>query len=164
MDRPTVKGEQARQGKAGLKTILVAVDFSPCSRLAFQRALALLPHEGGRIVLLHVIDRDFVDHCIEHHLGEKGEIKKSLFLEAKKRLHNLLHKENLDGTRAEAKVCEGVPFLEINRQAVEVGADLTVIGTCGRSGDMHHIFFGSTAEKVLRFITRPVLCVPPDTR
>jgi hypothetical protein len=30
------------------------------------------------------------------------------------------------------------------------------------AGDSEAIFFGGTAEKVLRFISRPVLCVPPS--
>jgi len=34
------------------------------------------------------------------------------------------------------------------------------MGSRGHSDDMKAIFFGSTSERVLRFITRPVLCVP----
>ena len=60
-------------------------------------------------------------------------------------------------------VCEGVPFPEINKKAVENDADMIIIGSCGKTGDMSQIFFGSTAEKVLRFITRPVLCIPPES-
>jgi len=37
-----------------------------------------------------------------------------------------------------------------------------VLGTQGTSGDMERIFFGSTTERVLRFIKRPVLCVPME--
>jgi nucleotide-binding universal stress UspA family protein len=39
-------------------------------------------------------------------------------------------------------------------------ADMVVMGCSGNSGDMENIFFGSTTERVLRFIKRPVLCVP----
>jgi len=46
---------------------------------------------------------------------------------------------------------------------VELDAEMIVIGSCGKADDMNTIFFGSTAEKILRFITRPVLCVPPET-
>ncbi|MBW2102522.1 MAG: universal stress protein [Deltaproteobacteria bacterium] len=35
-------------------TILVPVDFSPCSRLAFQKAAELVQDGRGRIVALHV--------------------------------------------------------------------------------------------------------------
>jgi hypothetical protein len=40
---------------------------------------------------------------------------------------------------------------------------MIIFGSCGKTGNMSQIFFGSTAEKVLRFITRPVLCIPPES-
>ena len=53
--------------------------------------------------------------------------------------------------------------LEINKKAIENNVDMIIIGSCGKTGDMEKIFFGSTTEKVLRFIARPVLCVPPES-
>jgi nucleotide-binding universal stress UspA family protein len=41
--------------------------------------------------------------------------------------------------------------------------DMVIIESCGNTRDMSQIFFGSTAEKVLRFITPPVLCIPPES-
>ena len=158
-----------RQKKSGKRkwdherpVFLVAVDFSHCSRLALKKAKALLERWGGRIVVFHVIDHDFVEHCIHGKLGEKGEIKKKLFLGAKARLQELVRKEGLEGDRIEKVVCEGVPCVEINKKAAEIDAEMIIIGSQGKSEDMKSIFFGSTAERVLRFITRPVLCVPPD--
>jgi len=52
--------------------------------------------------------------------------------------------------------------VEINKKEVEISSDMTVIDSKGKSGDMKTIFFGSTFERVLRFITRPVLCVPAE--
>ena len=66
----------------------------------------------------------------------------------------------MEGELTKEIVCEGIPFLEINKKAVETGADLVVMGNRGNSGDMQTIFFGSTTERVLRFMKRPVLCVP----
>ena len=62
----------------------------------------------------------------------------------------------------EELICEGTPFLEINKKAVETEADMVIMGNRGTSGDMQTIFFGSTAERVLRFMKRPVLCVPVE--
>ena len=142
-------------------TLLVAVDFSDCSRGALRRTKSLLAQNPSRIIALHVIDRNFITECIRQKLGDEGQIKKKLFLEAKARLRDFLKQENLEEERVEMVVCEGTPFLEINKKAVENDADMIIIGSCGNTGDMNNIFFGSTAEKVLRFITRPVLCVPP---
>jgi len=147
----------------GQKTILVAVDFSNCSRLALRKAKELLGGGKGHIVALHVIDSDFVSLCIRHGLGIKSNIKKELFLQGKQKLRAFVRKEQADGIQLETLVCEGVPFMEINKKASEVHAEMIVVGACGNADDMNTIFFGSTSEKILRFITRPVLCVPPKT-
>ena len=55
---------------------------------------------------------------------------------------------------------KGPIILEINKKAIEMNADMIVMGNRGNSGDMESIFFKSTAEKVLRFIKRPVICIP----
>ena len=68
----------------------------------------------------------------------------------------------MDGKGVEKLICEGVPYLEINRQAVRNDVEMIVMGCRGNSGDMESIFFGSTTERVLRFIKRPVLCVPQE--
>ena len=141
---------------------LVAVDFSHCSSLALKKAKDLLERWGGRIVVFHVIDHDFVEQCVHGQLGKKGDIKKKLFIGAKKKLQQFVRQEGLEDDRIEKVICEGSPCLEINKKAAEIDAEMVIIGSQGKSEDMKSIFFGSTAERVLRFITRPVLCVPPD--
>lgn len=138
--------------------VLVPIDFSPFSVQALRTARTLMGLKPRRLLALHVIDRDFVDRCIRHSLGTEDHIKKTLFLSAKARLKDLLHKEGTDD--AERPVCMGTCFLEINNQAIQCGADMVVMGSRENSGDMNNIFFFSTTERVLRFIKRPVLCVP----
>ena len=141
-------------------TILVAVDFSPCSVIALRRSRTILGQKPGRILVLHVIDQDFIVRCIHNRLGTEEHIKETLYLRARDKLQNLLRAEGMDGEGIEELICEGTPFIEINKRAVESGADMVVMGNRGNSGDMKTIFFGSTAERVLRFMKRPVLCVP----
>ena len=144
-------------------TFLVAIDFSDCSRNALRQAKLFLAEKPARIIALHVIDRHFITECIRHELGDEDRIKKKLFLEAKSKLREFLSQENIKEDHVEMVVCEGTPFLKINKKAVENNVDMIIIGSCGKIGDMEQIFFGSTTEKVLRFITRPVLCVPPES-
>jgi nucleotide-binding universal stress UspA family protein len=143
-------------------TILATVDFSPCSLLGLRKANSMSGKEPTRIVVLHVIDRDFVERCVRHHLGTEKDIRKRMFLRAEERLHAVLRKEGMDGEGVEGIVCEGTPYLEINKKAVELDADMVVMGCTGNSEDMENIFFGSTTERVLRFIKRPVFCVPEN--
>ncbi len=145
------------------KTILVALDFSECSKAAFRKACDMFQDRIDRFVVLHVVDSDFVKRCAANRLGKQDLIKKTLFLDAKKRLREFLEREKRSGVRVEVVVCEGVPYLEINKKAHEFRAEMIIIGSCGRAVDTERIFFGTTAEKVLRFMTYPVLCIPPDT-
>jgi universal stress protein A len=56
------------------------------------------------------------------------------------------------------KVRAGVAATEISQAATEIGADMIVLGTHGRSG-LKHLLMGSIAESVLRVAPVPVLCV-----
>ena len=82
-----------------------------------------------------------------------------MFLQAKTRLRDFLRSEGMDGETIEELICEGIPFMEVNEKALQREVDMVIIGNRGTSGDMQTTFFGSTAERVLRFMKRPVLCV-----
>ena len=141
-------------------TVLVAVDFSSSSARALRMAKSIMGQKPDRIVVIHVIDQNFVERCISNQIGSESYIKKTLFLQAKKRLKDFLREEGMTAEPVEELICVGIPFLEINKKAVEMGADMVIMGNRGNSGDMQTIFFGSTTERVLRFMSRPVLCVP----
>jgi len=153
------KGDIERKETKEYK-VLVAVDFSPSSARALRKAKSILGQKPDRIIIMHVIDHNFVEKCISSQIGTENEIKKKLFLQAKKSLQDFLRAESMDDEPIEKLICEGIPFLEINKKAVETGVDMVIMGNRGNSGDMQTIFFGSTTEKVLRFMSRPVLCVP----
>jgi nucleotide-binding universal stress UspA family protein len=161
-----MKEEHSNQGKGKSKnpTVLVAVDFSYCSRLALRRAKSWAAMNGGRILVLHVIDRDFVRHCIHQDLGTEEEVKRKLFVNSKKKLREFFHEEDMDENGIQMIICEGIPCMEINTKAVENDVEMIIMGSKGNSDDMKSIFFGSTSERVLRFIKRPVLCIPPEFR
>ena len=112
------------------------------------------------ICVLHVVDNDFVEKCISSGLGTASQIKKVLFIDVRERLKQFLQDLNLANDSIEIEVTDGTPFLEINKKAIEKNVDIVVLGTHGTSGDMKTIFFGSTTERVLRFIKKPVLCIP----
>ncbi len=58
----------------------------------------------------------------------------------------------------ESLIINGIPFIEIIRAAKGKEVDLIVVGTHGRTG-LDHVLFGSTAEKVVRKASCPVLSV-----
>lgn len=140
--------------------VLVAIDFSPSSVHALKNSKLIMGRKPDRIFILHVIDHDFVEKCIASRLGTEAQIKKTLFVDAKDKLKQFIEAQNMGARSIETEVCEGTPFLEINKKAIEKDVDIVIMGTQGTSGDIKNIFFGSTTERVLRFIKRPVLCVP----
>jgi nucleotide-binding universal stress UspA family protein len=162
MKMAAVKENQGKHESEG-PTVLVAVDFSHCSKLALRQAKSWASRNNGKVLVLHVIDQDFVRHCIQQHLGVEEEVKKKLFINSKNRLRRFLRSEGMDEKNILMIVSEGRPCIEINRKAVENDVEMIIMGSKGDSDDMKAIFFGSTAERVLRFIKRPVLCIPEES-
>jgi len=158
----TEKSTKADGNEKKGSTILIAIDFSAYSALALRKARFMLREKSDRLLVLHVIDQDFVKNCISNAIGEEKDIKQKLFLRAKEKLNAFLKKEGMVAEGVDTLICEGIPYLEINRQAVLHDVEMIVMGSRGNSGEMESIFFGSTTERVLRFIKRPVLCVPQE--
>ena len=140
--------------------VLVAVDFSPCSAHALKSARSIMGRKPDHMFVLHVIDDDFIEKCISSGIASAPQIKKTLFIEARERLKHFIQDQHLSNGTIEAVVTKGTPFLEINKKAIEKDVNIVIMGTHGTSGNMKSIFFGSTTERVLRFIKKPVLCVP----
>jgi nucleotide-binding universal stress UspA family protein len=145
--------------------ILVPVDFSPCSDEAFRVALTLGRTFQAELLLLHVIDTSAL--ATFNQLGllavpsdAQGQ-KRRLRHHARLNVRRLLESEAVKGVTVTRIVSEGGPFVEIAKTARTEKVDLVVIGSYGgRSGSMDKIFFGSTAEKVVRTAGCPVLTVP----
>jgi nucleotide-binding universal stress UspA family protein len=138
--------------------ILYATDFSESSLPAAEYALTLAQLAGAELHVLHV-------------LGEFADRRKTMIqaeamalLEREVEIHALKAMEDFCKEQFAAvvpytnAVVIGIPFQEIIRQAKEVNADLIVAGTHGRTG-LEHVIVGSTAERLVRRSTIPVLTV-----
>jgi len=140
------------------KTILFATDFSECSEEAFQYAYTLSKKCGATLVLLHVICepvdlRGFYVPHISFDVLEK-EIEDG----AQRMMDEFCRKQLKEGDDFKTVVVPGIAYNEVINQGKELGADLIVMGTHGRSG-LDHVLFGSTAEKVVRKSPIPVMTV-----
>jgi nucleotide-binding universal stress UspA family protein len=143
-------------------SILVATDFSDCSGVAFIAAQTLAQKFDSRLIVLHVIDQNFVDKLSSHIGKSREEVGKELRHKAEKDMAAFLKKWNLAGYEVDTLIATGTPFQEIAVLARDLVADLVVVGGSGRKGrgKIEEVFFGSTAEKVVRLLPCPVLCIP----
>ncbi len=142
--------------------LLVAVDFSDCCSQALKTVVGLFEPRQMELVLLHVIDERLINECIKYCAGDEADVKKRLFGDVREKLDSMAEQEQLTAFALQKIVCQGVPYREINRYAEKFDVDFVVIGSCGMAGDPEAIFFGGTTERVMRFITRPVFCIPPN--
>lgn len=144
------------------QAILVATDFSDCSGAAFQAAQNLARTYQARIILVHVISDKRVEALSEFLKVEPDTLIPKLRLRAETQMQEFLERWNSAGVVVESVVAVGVPFQEISVLARDLAVDLVAIGGYGKAGraGIEEVFFGSTAEKVVRLLPCPVLCVP----
>lgn len=144
--------------------ILVPVDFSPCSEEAFRIALSFARSYQAEVLLLHVVDTKSLDALNRLGLAPASEAskqKKQLHHYARLNARQLLAWEEAKGITIKRILADGCPFEEIARTARVEGVDLVVMGSYGGAvGGVEKIFFGTTAEKVVRTAGCPVLTVP----
>lgn len=144
--------------------ILIPVDFSPSSREAFLVGLRMARSFQSQVILLHVIDTKSLDALNALGLAlpsEEKAQKKRLHHHARHLARGLLALPEAKGIKITRLLSEGKPFVEIARMTRTEHVTLVVMGSYGgQTGDITRIFFGSTAEKVVRTVTCPVLCVP----
>ena len=138
-----------------LKKILVPVDFSACSSKALQYALPFAREFSARIVLLHVVE-PFIP-VPEMTTVNFEVIRKQTMTAAESEMKKLRESIPAD-VAVEAVIREGNPYFEIGLATRQLSIDLIIIATHGRTG-LAHVFMGSTAERVVRHASCPVLTV-----
>jgi nucleotide-binding universal stress UspA family protein len=138
-----------------LNELLVPVDFSEASRETFRQAQHLLSGEGAAIILLHAIDPALVDAAARSGLGSRMEVAEKLREHAETELAQMV--ASVTDIEVVPVISQGVPFYEIVRHAEEFAVDAVVLSRNGTRGASEALFFGSTAERVVRACRQPVI-------
>jgi nucleotide-binding universal stress UspA family protein len=154
------ESEKSKRIKAPRPTrILVTTDFSRNAEEALRFAVPLAQQLGGKITLLHTIDWK-VNPQMRSAPGIIDTMNKVAKDAAEDRLESLARtkvpQELLEKTIVEfAPAQVGIP-----ETARDLKIDLIVISTRGHTG-LQRILLGSTAARVVRYASCPVLTVRP---
>jgi nucleotide-binding universal stress UspA family protein len=142
---------------AGLRSILVATDFSDHSKKVVEYAFGLQRAYGGTIYLLYVIEttKEIEFAFKQGHYTDVGERMKEW---AMNQLLNLVPDESLNDPRIVRIVERGNSSERIAAVARDLAVDLTVLGT-HEYGTTHNHFLKSTTDKLLSRLESPVLAV-----
>ncbi len=140
------------------KKILLSTDFSGCSAEAAGVARSLAEQFGSRVVVLHVLDEPAALDPLFHGNIPLGMLRSRMEQYVQENMDSFLARHFSGFENFDTMLATGIPYREIIGKAREVEADLIVIGTHGRTG-VEKVIFGSTAEKVVRMTSCPVLTI-----
>ncbi|MBA4149708.1 MAG: universal stress protein [Verrucomicrobia bacterium] len=139
-----------------IRNILVPTDFSKSANTALKFALVFAEQFDAQVTLLYVVEVPVFRDFEAYPLALDGN---SAIQQAKGHLERLKAEQGTAAERIKAvKATIGKPFREITSAARTMKQDLIIIATHGRTG-LKRVFLGSTAEKVIRHASCPVLVV-----
>lgn len=134
------------------RRIMVTTDFSAGTTDALNYAFSIAQEHQARIVLLHVVH----DMPSEFALRYRAPLLKGVESE----LSALIPPEVSDWCEVESRVRTGTPYQVILDLLDKEKVDLLVMNIHGK-GMLDRALVGSTAERVVRAATCPVMLVPP---
>ena len=144
-----------------IQNILLATDFSNASDRAAAYAVGIARRFHSRLEIAHVFDPSVVTSYEEAVIQITSEERKQI---SDENLRSFAEHLWLDGIPTSILATEGHrPAQTLLDVAVEHQVDLIVAGTEAKTG-LARLILGSTAEKILRSATCPVLTVGPKAR
>jgi nucleotide-binding universal stress UspA family protein len=145
-----------------LKRILYACDLSDESDAGMKFSMRLARGLDAHLIVAHVIDPMGNGFLTEQAMGYMPEYIANVRAQTEDYLDRFIT-TNSDGRVPISSVLgEGKPWTVINETAAECRADLIVINLHGR-GAIERMLLGSTAERVIRTASVPVLSLPLPT-
>ncbi len=149
--------------KGGFKRIGFCTDFSENADYAFEVALELAEQFGARLYVIHVMVNFALSppvHATYMPVEYDPKFIEEVTESAKRSINEKYIDKIPESVAHEVSLLSGYASTELLRMAEEKGFDLIVMGSHGLTG-LAHVFFGSTAERVVRRAPCSVLTVRP---
>lgn len=145
-----------------MKKILAALDFSNASDVVLKNTSELAKSFGAEVQLIHVVEPEPTYTAYGFTPDEFPAIH-VFQAEARKRAESKLNAAQAalaaDGVSSTIYLAEGRPLQMLMDHAVEIGADLVVLGAHGH-GFVASLLLGSVAEGLVRKAVVPTLVIP----
>jgi nucleotide-binding universal stress UspA family protein len=142
-----------------IKTILVPVDFSSCSREGVGYAIAFANEFGAQIILVHATYLGYVYSSEGTAIYDIPGLQKAARKTAERKMRELVRSVNFGAVKYQTAFTDGSPVIDICAFAKDHDVDLIITSTHGFTG-FTHVLIGSIAEQVVRHAPCSVLVVP----
>lgn len=143
-----------------MKTLLVPVDLSRVSNRVCIVACDLARAAGAKLVLLHVVPPQSIAlRAYGFAAAEVRTMMAGLEKREMRRLLALARRCEQRGVKVQAILRTGVPAATVLAKAASLRAAMIVLGSHGHSAAFD-LVVGSTAQKILRKSSVPVVVVP----
>ena len=153
------ESQRARKAPLEFRKILVPLDFSEASRLGLEYALSFAQKFHATLVLFHAVVVSGLVLSSRYTAVQLPTLIATQQDHAKREMEELRKVISQRGGAVEVKIVVGSPVEQIAKQVARAGVDVIITSTHGRSG-LSRAFIGSTAERIVRYATCPVLVVP----
>lgn len=148
-----------------VRRILVPTDFTDTADQAIKLAHTLAERLEADLHVLHAIEFHFEPQMrdLVISLNDVDEYRSRLHADAARELNNVVSRCGVDHAIAldHRHIAEGPADVMIHDSVKELGVDLVVMNTLGRTG-LKGLLVGNTAEKVLNHLTCSILAIKPD--
>ena len=141
----------------GVKSVLMATDFSPISDKPLRHALAVARHYEAKFYLAHVFSSIGFTIAGPDALNAACQ---AVWRDARQLEDKLIESGALAGLQHEVIVRQGKVWEELDKVIKREQVDLVVLGTHGRGG-IRKFILGSVAEQIFRHADCMVLTVGP---
>lgn len=134
-----------------IKTIVAAVALAYEDDPVLPRALQLAKEHDARLILVHVLARD----TILEELRPAPRLSEAIINNARQAIEDAVEAAGSYANR-ETLVFSGLPYEHVTKVATEEKADLVIVGV-GKPANLKEKILGSTADRIVRLSTLPVL-------
>jgi universal stress protein A len=142
-----------------MKTVLVALDFSPVTRAVLKAAIELARALHARVVLLNVVQPPTIVTDLAPLVGDVLQFTAEIERGSRRHLQQIQKRLAGDGAEVESICVQGFASATIVAHAKKLSADFIVLGSHGHTA-FYDLITGSTASGVLKRATCPVVVVP----